>query len=197
LKEQRRLEDRWGRLAGVAKVLHKDKASTTAWARGAEGERRVAAFLDRIVGEAGTTFHDRKVPGTRGNIDHLVVARSGIWIIDAKHYSGRVEQRDVGGLLRKDLRLFVGGRDRTALAEGMEWQVLAVTRVIATADVPVRAALCFVDCEWGLLAKPFVQCDVLIAPPKKLADFIVAPGKLTPVAVQELGSVLRSEFPSK
>jgi hypothetical protein len=48
-----RLEARWGRLSGIAKVFHEDAATTTAFAKGAAGERRVADFLERIVGAKG------------------------------------------------------------------------------------------------------------------------------------------------
>ncbi|MDQ6613442.1 MAG: NERD domain-containing protein, partial [Actinomycetota bacterium] len=64
-------------------------------------------------------LHDRKVRGTRGNIDHLAIASSGLRVIDAKNYAGMVEHRDVGGWLRSDRRIHVGGRDRTKITGGM------------------------------------------------------------------------------
>ena len=42
-------------------------------------------------------LHDRAVPGGRANIDHIAVVPSGVWVIDTKHYRGRLEQRDLGG----------------------------------------------------------------------------------------------------
>jgi hypothetical protein len=42
-------------------------------------------------------LHDCRIPGSRANIDHLFVAASGIWIVDAKGDKGKVEQRDLGG----------------------------------------------------------------------------------------------------
>jgi hypothetical protein len=58
-REQERLDERWGRLSGVAKLLHEDKQSTKAWSKGAEGERRVAGFLERTVGDGGVVLNDR------------------------------------------------------------------------------------------------------------------------------------------
>jgi Nuclease-related domain len=72
-----RLDVKWGHLAGVVKFLSDDPQSTTAWAKGSEGERRLAAHLRTALGERAVLLHDRKVPGTRGNIDHLAVAASG------------------------------------------------------------------------------------------------------------------------
>lgn len=55
-------------------------------------------------------LHDRRVPGTRGNIDHLVVAPAGIFVVDAKRYDGLIRVRDVGGLFKTNERLYVGRR---------------------------------------------------------------------------------------
>ncbi|MGP8209226.1 MAG: nuclease-related domain-containing protein, partial [Acidimicrobiales bacterium] len=99
-------------MVAAGPALH-DPQSTRAWARGSEGERRLAAHLLRTVGDRAVLLHDRKVPRTRGNIDHLAIAASGVWVIDAKHYTGLVERRDMGGWFKTDYHLYVGGRDRT------------------------------------------------------------------------------------
>jgi hypothetical protein len=119
-------------------------------------------------------LHDRRIPGRRSNIDHLVVAPSGVWVIDAKRYRGKVERRDVGGWLRRADRLFVAGRDRAVLVE----QVLNAGAVVAEAvdDGLVRPALCFVDGDWGLFTRPFEINGVLIAWPKALVSAIERPG---------------------
>src|SRR5690242_2107300 len=66
-----------------------------AWASGAIGERVVGGTLDKLA-TRGSLFviHDRRVPGSSANIDHIVVTHSGIWVIDAKrHQKKRVEVR--------------------------------------------------------------------------------------------------------
>jgi len=93
-------------------------------------------------------LHDRKVPGTRGNIDHLAVVASGVWVIDAKNYRGMVEHRDMGGWFRSDLRVYVDGRDRTEVADGMRWQLDAVSTALDGAVVPLKAAVCLIEAEW-------------------------------------------------
>lgn len=142
-KRERRIEAKWGRLAGVAKFLSDDPQSTTAWARGAEGERRLASALTQLLGDRAVFLHDRKVG--RANIDHLIVASSGVWVVDAKNYNGRVEYRNKAGWLSPaDWRIYVGGRDQTKLAKGLEWQVTAVRKALGRADVAIHPALCFV-----------------------------------------------------
>jgi hypothetical protein len=63
-------------------------------------------------------LHDRRIPGSRANIDHVVVAPSGVWVIDAKLYQGKVERRTSGPIWRRELSVFVGGRDRTKVIHG-------------------------------------------------------------------------------
>ncbi len=133
-KHEAKIEDKWGtgRLGRIAKRLADEPQSTTAWAKGANGEQRVAEILTEKLGSRAVLLHDRKVPKTRGNIDHLAIAASGVWIIDAKRDAGKVETRDVGGLFRSDHRLYVNGRDRTKTVDGLDWQVNAVRASSAT-----------------------------------------------------------------
>jgi hypothetical protein len=45
------------------------------WGKGSEGESRLAAFVAREVGDKVIALHDRLIPGTRGNIDHIFVVK--------------------------------------------------------------------------------------------------------------------------
>jgi hypothetical protein len=85
-KREARIEEKWGtgRLGRIAKALSDDPQTTKAWAQGAAGEEKVAKALAERLGDTAVLLHDRKVPRTRGNIDHLAIAASGVWIIDAK-----------------------------------------------------------------------------------------------------------------
>ena len=195
-RREQRIDQRWGPLAGVVKFLSDDPQSTTAWAKGSEGERRLAARLTQLVGDRAVLLHDRKVPRTRGNIDHIAVAGSGVWVIDAKNYKGRVEQRDVGRWFKPDIRLYVGGRDRTRIADGLAWQIAAVSTALEETDVPVHAALCFVEADWKLFAKPFHQGDVWVTWARKLADLIAAPGPLTRTVVGSIAERLAIALPA-
>lgn len=198
-KREAQIENKWGtgRLGRIAKALSDDPQSTKAWAQGAAGEERVAKVLADRLGDRAVLLHDRKVPGTRGNIDHLVIAATGVWIVDAKQYRGKVERRDVGGWFRSDLRLYVAGRDRTKLVDGLQWQHNAVNAALDRADVPVHSALSFVDAEWPLLfAKPLQLRDVWISWPKKLAEMIDKPGPLDDAAIETAARLLAERLPA-
>src|SRR5438477_561951 len=62
-----------------------------AFRRGAAGERAVGERLDeRLADGHSVVLHDRRMPGGRGNIDHLVVAPTGVYVVDAKDVQGKV-----------------------------------------------------------------------------------------------------------
>jgi hypothetical protein len=69
-----------------------------AWRRGAAGERRTARLLDPLQRHGWAILHDVAVPDSRANIDHLVIGPGGVFVIDSKHYRGRL-QLDPSGRL--------------------------------------------------------------------------------------------------
>jgi hypothetical protein len=196
-KREERIDARFGRLAGVVKFLSDDPQSTKAWAGGAAGEKRVAEELANRLGTSGVLLSDRRVPRTKGNVDHIAIAPSGVWVIDAKHYTGRVEHRDKGGWFRTDWRLYVNGRDRTKLVDALDWQIAAVEKVLSGKEVPVHAALCFVGANWGLFSKPFQQAGVWVTWVAKLAEMILEPGPLGENEVQAIAARLARGLPAK
>src|SRR5680860_341439 len=99
-KDEERLRAKWGRFGGIAVALSDERQSTAAWERGAVGEERLGARLDELASRDIVVLHDRRVPGTRANIDHIVVTTAGIWVIDAKRYKGRPDLKVEGGILR-------------------------------------------------------------------------------------------------
>jgi hypothetical protein len=174
-----RIAQHWGRLASVVEFLRDEPQTTTAWAKGAQGERRVARRLDTLELNGIVLMHDRKDPASRGNIDHLAVATSGVWVIDAKNLAGNVEVRNKGSWLTPDRRLYVGGRDRTKLIDGLAWQVAAVRHALGDlGGVPIHPVVCIIA-EWPLLPQAFELSGVQVLWPRLLAKSINKPGPLT------------------
>lgn len=199
-KRETEVRGRWGnRLGGLILALNDEPRSTRAWATGARGEEKLAKALTDLEGVR--FLHDRRVPGTRGNIDHLVIAPSGIFVVDAKNYSGLIEVVDRGGLFRQDLRLRVGRRDCSYVATNMSWQVEAVTKALHQAGVesepPVRPVLCFVDGEWPLLFPPDSYLGVRLESPKSIRRLITAEGDLGVEEVDGLTALLAEALPAK
>jgi len=200
-KHERQIEAKWGtgRIGRIVKFLSDEPQTTMAWAKGAEGERRLARRLNDELADVAVVLHDRKVPNTRGNIDHLVVAPSGIWIIDAKNYKGKVERRDLGGLFATNIQLFVGGRNQTKLVTGLDWQVAAVRAAldpIGFAEAPVHTAVCFTDSEWPMFAKPLQIGGVTVTWPAKLIEAVRTTGPLDTTTIDTLARHLSATLPA-
>lgn len=199
-RREQHARQKLGRLSGAYLTLTSEPQTTQAWAAGAKGERELGAFLQRLD-DGRTTFvlHDRRMPGSRANIDHLVVAAGGIFVIDAKRYQGKVRRLDRGGWFSVDERLYVGQRDCTKLLVQMDRQVAAVQAVLEATEldeaVPVRPVLCFVDAEWSLFARPFQLGGVWVEWPNSLRERIQRGGPLSPQRVnalaRRLGASLR------
>lgn len=199
-KREAKVKGRFGnRLGGMVLALTDDPQTTRAWAQGARGEEELAESLAEVPGV--TALHDRRVPGTRGNIDHLVVAPAGVFIVDAKRYEGMIRIRDRGGLFRTDLRLYVGHRDCSHLAENMGWQVAAVERVLRSATLevipPITPVLCFVDGEWPWFRPPESYRGVRLEGTRSIRELITHSQVLNGAAIERLARILAAAFPPK
>ena len=200
-RRETQARERWGRLSGLYLALTDEPQSTRAWSTGSSGERRLGAFLDGLSNERLTPLHDRRIPRSRANIDHLVVSAAGIFVVDAKHYGGKVRKVNRGGWFSTDYRLYVGRRDCTKLIAGMGKQVEAVSeaigeRVMQEFGLSVTPVLCFVAAEWSLFARSFRLDGVWVEWPQSLAKRLLGPGRLAPEHVQGLASKLASELPA-
>jgi hypothetical protein len=69
-----------------------------AWRRGAAGERRTARLLDPLQRHGWAILHDLALPGSRANIDHLVIGPGGVFTIDSKQYRGHLQLDGSGRL---------------------------------------------------------------------------------------------------
>jgi hypothetical protein len=148
-REQRVLE-RHPRLGRVLLRLAGPQHHIEAFAKGAAGEREVAAALSRALGDTALFLYNRR-RGTgreRGDIDMIVVVSSGVWIVDPKKYARRRIRAD--GARETFL---IDGRRRPHLAQSMSRQIDVVTAAVQAGPVPtadVRAAYCFLDADLPL-----------------------------------------------
>lgn len=90
-------DPRWGATAaaGIALVMFlavlERPQTIEAWRVGAEGERKTAKYLDGLAEAGFVVLHDRKVPGYGGNLDHVAIGPTGVWTIETKNLTGKVE----------------------------------------------------------------------------------------------------------
>jgi hypothetical protein len=189
------------RLGGLLLALNAEPASTRVWAQGAQGERAVATRLEELTDKDVVALHDRRMRRpdgrlSRANIDHLAICPSGVWVVDAKTHHGKLEVRRTGGLFSPRVeRLFIHGRDKTALLDGLAGQVTAVRAALSTvgADVPVRGALCFVGTELPWFGTSIG--DVPLVGRRGLGKLLTKPGDLAAGERTAVASFLDQHFP--
>jgi hypothetical protein len=83
-RKEKRVENvrrQYGDYAASVADAMAERDTAASWGKGSSGESRLAAFVMREVGDAVIPIHDRLIPGTRGNIDHIFVAQlaCGSW----------------------------------------------------------------------------------------------------------------------
>jgi hypothetical protein len=106
-----------------------------AWRRGAKGEQETADALAKLP-PSFVVLHDRKIPGSAANIDHVVIGPPGVFVVETKNYSGRVAVR--GG------ELFVAGRRHDEFVDQARREADVVAKALEQAGevVPVTPLLC-------------------------------------------------------
>jgi hypothetical protein len=199
---ERRIRAAHPRLGGLLLALSDEPAQTRVWAQGASGERAVAAALDALVDVDVLVMHDRVLPRpdgrqSRANIDHVAVAASGVWVIDAKTHKGSLEVRRSGGLFGPRVeKLYIGGRDKCSLVVGLQEQVAAVRAALDSVDagVPVRGALCFVGTELPWFGSSSVDGVPLVGR-RGLTKLLKAAGELSAQDRASIAEFLASRFP--
>lgn len=107
-----------GDLALVLSALFTMPKTITAWQIGAEGEGRTGRLLQPLEAEGFRILHDRKIPGSRANIDHIVIGAPGIFVVETKSYSGALKIRGND--------VYVAGRRKTGMIDEVKREAAAV-----------------------------------------------------------------------
>jgi hypothetical protein len=192
---ERRLRAKHPRIGGLLHALSDEPQTTKAWDTGALGEERLGATLNELASDRLRVLHDRRIPGSRANIDHIVVTPTGVYVIDPKRYAGRPRLKVEGGVIRpRSEKLLVGSRNCTKLVDGVLRQVDVVRSVIGE-DVPVHAVLCFIEADWPLIGGTFETRGVSVLWPRKLYPLLAAEGAMTVSSIDEVHRTLAAALP--
>ncbi|TBO57534.1 NERD domain-containing protein [Streptomyces kasugaensis] len=120
------------RLADALGIQTRRGQQAARYRAGAEGERRTAARLAPLSAEGWTILHDRALPTSRANVDHLAISPSGAVILpDTKRWSSRYRLRVVEG------RLLHGTRDVTNRLRGIRHETATVSTVLGVHVTPL------------------------------------------------------------
>lgn len=160
-----------------------------AWRTGAGGEEKTADHLDRL-GDGWVVLHDRRIPGSKANIDHVAIGPPGVFVIETKDYAGRLTVR------RGEVR--IDGR-RRAVIDQVGRQIDAVERALASAaehDVPVGALICVhrADLPWRT---PVIDGVAIVSGREMVRRLAKATPRLTPAEVERVAEQLDRALPSE
>jgi hypothetical protein len=199
-KREAEAKGRFGaRIGGVIVALTNEPQSTRAWATGARGEALLGAALAGVSGIV--VLHDRGIPGTKANIDHVVIATAGVFVVDAKRLTGQIRVRNRGNLFHRDDRLYVGGHDRSRLADGVVGQaqvVQAILEATGAVSLPsVTPVLCFIDGDWPLFNPPTSFRGVRLETERTLKKVVGGETAGDPEAFEWATRVLGSGLPAR
>ena len=166
-----------------------------AFDQGANAERAVARSLHERTAKSGVILlHNRLMPKRRGDIDHIAIAPSGVWVIDTKSWHGEVRIKNP---LFGSPKLLVSGRDRTSAIDGLDRQLDAVRAALTAADNPhvtFQGALCFTDANLPGLRTQHMRGHQLLYR-KPLAKQLNKAGSLDEQSVLHIAQMLHNAFP--
>jgi Nuclease-related domain len=158
-----------------------------AWRRGAAGERRTARLLGPLERHGWAVLHDLAVPGSRANIDHLVIGSGGVFVIDSKQYRGRL-QLDPSG------RLWHGRYPLAPALRAVSFEADQAALVVTDPDVVVVVPVMAVhgaQVPWGKV----VMDGVPVVPARRLPSMLrELPAVLGPERVAVLADQARVRF---
>ena len=189
-------------LRKFARTLFGDPQHIRAWQSGERGEIAVAKVLDSLTADSIPALHDRRIPQRRSNIDHIAIGPAGVYVIDAKRYvRQRVEVRRFGGLFSpRRSELFVGGRRKPDLVNGLEPQEDAVLEALAELKLPtgyiVQPVLCFIDADWSWLSGNLSIDGVPVVGPRGLKKLVQQKCPLDAQTRHQIHSHLAERLPS-
>jgi hypothetical protein len=157
-----------------------------AWRRGSAGERRTARLLSQLEGHGWAVLHDLAIPGSRANVDHLVIGPGGVFVIDSKQYRGRLQ-------LDRSGRLWHGRYPLAPTLRAVSFEADQAARVLpdpGVAVVPI-VAVHGAQVPWGKVSSDGVP----VVAARRLPSMLRAlPAVLGPERVAWLAAQARVRF---
>jgi hypothetical protein len=164
----------------------KPSPDAVAWRQGAAGERRTARLLAPLERHGWAILHDLALPGSRANLDHLVIGPGGVFVIDSKQYRGRLQLDAVG-------KLWHGRHPLAPTLGAVSWEADQAAQVLpdpGVAVVPI-VAVHGAQVPWGKV----VTDGVPVVAAQRLPSMLRAvPAVLGPERVAWLADQARVSF---
>jgi hypothetical protein len=135
------------------------------------------------------------MPGGHGDIDHIAISPTGIYVIDTKDLKGKVK---IARPLLGKSKLLINGRDHTAFLDGLDRQIAAVRTALAYSqqpDIPIQGAICFTKADLPFLRTQKMRGHLLIYS-RALGKRLNGAGQIASPILGELARTLANALPA-
>ncbi|MGW2865612.1 nuclease-related domain-containing protein [Streptomyces sp. NPDC001205] len=121
----------------AARWLYQPSQDVRHWRQGAAGEQKTARLLRPLARRGWTVLHDRAIPGSTANVDHLLLLPDGLGavLVDTKTVNPRLRAR----VTMRGTRVHVGGRNFARQAETVQWEAEQAAKALGVSVAPVVA----------------------------------------------------------
>lgn len=175
---------------GAARIAKQRDRRSARHKAGCRGERVVCERLSTLAAHGYHHFDDlrwRQDPENKVNLDHLVIGPSGVFVVDAKNWAGRIEVRRSS--------VFQNGTQCDDRMIALAWMTNRVEEVLLAAGYAIRphAVACFASAQPSL---PPVVGRTLLTDVERIGALLTdRPAVLSPLAIGELAELLSYAFP--
>lgn len=107
---------------GIRQTYRRQRNS---WADGAAGEESTARLLAPLERRGYVVLHDRAIPGSRANLDHLVIGVFGAAYVDTKNWQSKKSKLKVEGST-----LRYGRYDQSEALRRVAWEAEQAARAL-------------------------------------------------------------------
>lgn len=174
-----------------------NEAVAARWDLGAAAEATTAGMLRRLEAYGWKILHDRALPGSRANLDHVLVSPCGtaVVVLDTKRWHAQKPTWLVRG------RVFCGTEDRHRQVEAVASYATRVARVL---DMPTRSVWPLLVVHGSRIAGGRLQARAeawpgpvwVLGPDWLVPTLAAAPGGRDPRRAEELHARVARALPA-
>ncbi len=118
----------------VLSAIYAPDKSVMTWSAGAEGERRTGRMLDKLERRHGwVILHDRAVPDSQANLDHLVIGPPGLVYVDSKNWEPKRVRTKRAPLTSNGVSLWCGRQNKDKELRTARWEADQAAQAIGLA----------------------------------------------------------------
>jgi hypothetical protein len=141
--------------------------------RGALGEEATARLLATLDPARFRVFHDIRLPGSRANVDHVVIGPTGLFVVDSKNYTAPVSVSKA--------TLWCGRHPQTKRVETARWEAGKIVEALRLdGDVPTPRLVLCIHGQPSSFETAEVDGALVVAPELLVGTITNPPDLLTP-----------------